>query len=95
MNKKIIIGIAILITLIVGIFIGYVIKNGEEEVLSGEVIEQEKSDKSVLDIVTLSWAPFTYEEDGEFRGIGVDLLDEAMNNLNINYNLVFVPWSRA
>lgn len=95
MKRKIVIGVVVLVAFVVGILAGYIIKNGGDEI-TGEVSRDESLlEDNRLNVVTLSWKPFSYEENGEFKGIGVDLLDEAMRNLNIDYNLILVPWSRA
>jgi polar amino acid transport system substrate-binding protein len=93
MNKKIIIGAVVVVLVIVGVFAFFYMKS-ESEVITGKVVD-EKSEERILSVATLEWKPFMYEENGAHKGIGVDVMDEVLDNLNVDYNLVFIPWSRA
>jgi len=96
MNKKIIIGIIAVVVIVVGVFVFLNLRT-ETTKLTGEVVEEEGSiqEERILHIATLPWEPFMYEEDGESKGIAVDIMDRAMQNLNVDYDLTLIPWSRA
>lgn len=96
MNSKIIIGITALVIVVLGILLflnpGDRSSEIKEEMFNEEIIGVEEE---ILHIVTLPWKPFAYEENGEYKGIGVDIMDKALKNLDIDYNLALIPWSRA
>lgn len=48
-----------------------------------------------IEIVTLDYPPYEYEEDGVIKGIAVDLVEEAFDRLNQPINIRMVPWARA
>lgn len=90
-NKKIIIGIVAVI-IVVGVFL-FLNFRGE----NGESVSEETVEEGVQPFIvkTSPWEPFMYEEDGEYKGISVDLLDLVMKRLNVDYEFELVPWSRA
>ncbi len=90
MNKKIIIGIVAL-TLIF-MFSGCA-SIDEETPAQTEDIEEE--DVLVFKVVTSPWKPYMYEEDGEYKGIYVEMMNLTFNNLGIEYEFELFPWPRA
>jgi len=48
-----------------------------------------------LVLVTTEYPPFSYVEDGQQKGIAVDLVKEASTRLHEEINIVFLPFARA
>lgn len=49
-----------------------------------------------LRAVTLDYAPYEYSDDGEAKGIAVDIIKEATNRIDgVEVRFEFLPWSRA
>ncbi|CAH0539269.1 substrate-binding periplasmic protein [Vibrio marisflavi] len=48
-----------------------------------------------LKIASLPYPPFTYLEDGKPKGIAVDIVAEVMNRLNVEHDIMVIPWARA
>jgi len=94
MNKKIkiIIGVVALVALVIGIFLGFNLGTETIEVTPEVTLEDREL---TLHVRTSSWKPYMYEEEGEYTGIAVDLLDLVMTRLDVNYEFELVPWSRA
>ena len=90
MDRKIIIGVVIVVIVLVGAFM-FMNTTGESEEITGKVIGGEE----VLYVVTSPWKPYMYEEDGEYKGIYVDIMDLAFDNLGIEYKFEIFPWPRA
>jgi ABC-type amino acid transport substrate-binding protein len=91
-NKKwLIIGI-VAVVVIVGVFLIFSFANGEDDI-TGEIVEGEEERK--LYVVTSPWEPYMWEENGEYTGFAVDLLDRIMTELNISYKFEILPWVRA
>jgi polar amino acid transport system substrate-binding protein len=51
-------------------------------------------DKSVT-IVSSDWAPYEFEENGQIKGIGVDIVAEAFNRMGYKVTKKLLPFSRA
>jgi len=93
MNKKIIIiWVVVLAVVVVGVFV-LLNLGGEKTELAEEVVEEDK--ELTLYVKTSPWKPYMYEEDGEYVGIAVEVLDLVMTRLDVNYDFELVPWSRA
>ncbi len=93
MNKKIIIGITVVAIVVVGVFMFLNLRiEPSEEMIDGGV---EENGERVLYIVTSPWKPYMYEEDGEYKGIDVEVMDRVFNNLGIEYKFEIFPWPRA
>lgn len=48
-----------------------------------------------LTIMTESWPPFNFEEDGEVVGISADIVNEILERLDIEAEIKILPWARA
>lgn len=48
-----------------------------------------------LKIASLPLPPFTYLENGKPTGMAVDIVNEVMNRLNIEHEVLVIPWARA
>lgn len=96
-HKNIIIGILMGIVIILGTFLFLSLKDQPLGITGKSVYEKSDAGSSerVLKVVSLPWSPFIYEENGVNKGIAVDIMDIALKNLDINYDLKFIPWSRA
>lgn len=46
-------------------------------------------------LVTANYPPFSYEENGEAKGLAVDLIREAFSRLRQEIRIEFVPFARA
>ncbi|RDH43490.1 hypothetical protein B9G39_08580 [Zooshikella ganghwensis] len=46
-------------------------------------------------ILTLSFPPYAYVESGQVKGFVVDIVKEAMDRLQQDYELVVQPWARS
>lgn len=63
---------------------------------SGTPLPQpERTSVRSLLIVCEEWKPYEYVENGEMKGIDVDIVHTIMNRLNIPYKIMLVPWPRA
>ncbi len=91
MNKKIIIGVVVLVLIVGGLII---VNLNKEPEITGEVVEGNELERKLL-IVGESWPPMTFEEDGVAKGAHVDIVDLVMKEIGILYEIQFVPWSRA
>lgn len=91
--KKIIILITVLVGITGGIFVFLNLREGPMQEI-GEIGVKEDTGLT-LHVKTSPWKPFMYEENGQYVGIAVDVLDLVMTRLNVNYDFELVPWSRA
>lgn len=48
-----------------------------------------------LVIVTSPFSPYQYEDDGEVKGIAVEMLDRIMTNIGVDYTFELIPFTRA
>lgn len=48
-----------------------------------------------LQVCTSNWAPYSFQDGAEVKGIHVDLLKEALESLHLSYQFKVLPWSRA
>ncbi len=48
-----------------------------------------------LEILTLHYPPYEYEEDGMLKGIAVDVVEEVFNRMDHPIQINLVPWDRA
>lgn len=48
-----------------------------------------------LKVCTNEWPPYTLLEDGQVRGIDADLLQLALSNLGVSYEITLEPWRRC
>ena len=62
--------------------------------LSAELISSELS-SSELNIVTLQYPPYAYKENGQVKGIAVEIVTEAFKRLNLPITITVLPWARA
>lgn len=53
------------------------------------------SQGQVVELAAFNYPPFYYEEEGEVRGIAVDLINEVFGRLNLQANVHIYPLSRA
>jgi len=59
-----------------------------------ELIDSESEMKTVR-IVSSTWEPYEYEEDGVAKGIGVDVTVEVFKRMGYEATVTFVPFKRA
>ncbi len=52
-------------------------------------------DEKVLMLATENYIPYSFEENGEVRGIGVELVREGLRRLGYTAELSVLPWTRA
>jgi len=95
-NKKIIIGI-VTVVIIISVFIFLNTRTDVTEPTKPVSIRESKgaAEERILHVASLPWEPFMYEENGEHKGIAVDIMDRALGNLNVDYDFILIPWSRA
>ncbi len=55
---------------------------------------QKATEKSVI-IASADWAPYEFEENGEIKGISVDIVEEAFNRMGYKVTKKILPFSRA
>jgi len=89
MNKNIIIGIVMAIL----VFVSGCIDTGDV-VLEEETPEQVEEVRPFI-FKTSPWKPYSFEEDGEYKGIDVDMIDLVMTRLGVDYDFEIIPWPRA
>ncbi len=53
------------------------------------------AEQQPLELVTLQYPPYEYEEKGEIKGIAVDLITEAFKRMDQPINITFYPFARA
>lgn len=58
-----------------------------------ESMDTEKT--KIVELVTLQYPPYEYEEDGQIKGIAVDIVKEGFERMGYNTNIQLLPWSRA
>ncbi|WP_159084479.1 substrate-binding periplasmic protein [Dongshaea marina] len=46
-------------------------------------------------MVTDNWRPYNYEENGEIKGIGTEILKKILNRSGFKYEITVYPWPRA
>lgn len=49
----------------------------------------------VLELVTLQYPPYAYQEQGEVKGVAVDLIQEAFRRMKQPIRISVLPWARA
>lgn len=59
-----------------------------------ESVDERTSEIELLKIGAVSYPPYYYFEDGEFRGEFAEIAIEAFNRMDINYEIKEYPWSR-
>lgn len=52
-------------------------------------------DKAPLKIITESWAPFSYKENGQVKGAITDVVRSVFQDMNVPVTFRVVPWKRA
>ena len=48
-----------------------------------------------LQLVTLQYPPYEYQENGEIKGVVIDLVTEIFNRMNKPIEISVLPWARA
>ncbi len=48
-----------------------------------------------IHLVTEEYPPFNYQEDGELRGLSVELMEAIMADAGLEYDMAIMPWARA
>lgn len=61
---------------------------------SRQLVES-KLDKKIIQLVTESYIPYGYEENGLVKGVAVDVVTEAFRRIGYNVELKMLPWTRA
>ncbi len=54
-----------------------------------------KVDQEIIKLVTESYIPYSYMENGELKGIAVDVVSEAFKRQGYEVDLTVLPWTRA
>ena len=63
---------------------------------SDAITDESNFDFSLLTYMTEEFAPFNYDEDGELKGISVEIFYKIWDKLNLDYNEIqMLPWARA
>jgi len=65
-----------------------------EQIMMGSKDTQKATEKSVI-IVSANWAPYEFEENGEIKGISVDIVEEAFKRMGYKVTKKILPFSRA
>ncbi len=53
------------------------------------------AEEKELRVITEIWAPFSYKENGEVKGVVTDIVREAFKRLDVPIHLQVMPWKRA
>lgn len=61
----------------------------------GLVLCTDESSARTLKIATMSYHPFQYEENGEVKGVAVDIIKEIFGRMNQPIEISFYPFPRA
>ncbi len=93
-KKRIIWAVVAVVIIIVGVFLFFNFRSETEEI-SDKVVSKEILEEGKLYVVTDPLKPYSYEVDGEYKGIAYDLLDLVMTRLDIDYKFELIPWSRV
>ena len=48
-----------------------------------------------LAVVSSSWTPFVYEENGKITGLGTDIVNAVLGKAGIKSEITLYPWKRA
>jgi polar amino acid transport system substrate-binding protein len=51
--------------------------------------------KPPLNIITLTFPPYSFSESGQIKGISVEIIEKIFGHLNIPVTIELLPWSRA
>jgi len=94
MNRNMIIGVVALVALVASAFVFFNMEDEKTEEITEEFIGGQGRGK-VLYVVTSPWKPYEYEEDGEYKGLAVELLDRVMTDIDVPYTFELLPWTRA
>jgi len=46
-------------------------------------------------VVTESWPPYTYSENGEIKGVVTEIVEAALKRSGLDYSIEIYPWARA
>ncbi len=61
---------------------------------SRQLVES-KLDKKIVQLVTESYIPYGYEENGAVKGVAVDVVNEAFRRIGYTVELKMLPWTRS
>ncbi|WP_412051939.1 substrate-binding periplasmic protein (plasmid) [Hoeflea sp. Naph1] len=50
---------------------------------------------SPLHLVTENYPPYNYAEDGQLKGLSVELMHLVMADAGLEYDMELMPWARA
>jgi len=65
-------------------------------VLLGSVAVQSVAAQQVLNFATLDkFSPFTWKENGQAKGIDIDIVKEMCQRMGVECNIRFYPWKRV
>jgi polar amino acid transport system substrate-binding protein len=59
------------------------------------IIGQATAQDVRIEVVSTSYRPYAYEEDGEFKGYVFDIATKVLNRAEMPFNLQIMPWMRA
>lgn len=48
-----------------------------------------------IKVVTESWPPYTFCEDGKVKGVVTEVVDETLKRSGLDYSIEIYPWARA
>jgi polar amino acid transport system substrate-binding protein len=48
-----------------------------------------------LNIVTLQYPPYAYEEAKQVKGVAVEIVTEVLNRMGLPFSITVLPWARA
>jgi len=71
---------------------------GNDEIpIESDTVKEEKNedDNHIIELVTLQYPPYEYEEDGEIKGIAVEIIREGFSRLGYDVCITLYPWTRA
>lgn len=71
---------------------------GNDEIpIESDTVKEEKNedDNHIIELVTLQYPPYEYEEDGEIKGIAVEIIREGFSRLGYDVSITLYPWTRA
>lgn len=98
MRKNKLMSIALVCVIVFSLFMGCQSKdeiiNLEDSKTVKQTISSENAEKSVV-ISTANWEPYEFEENGEIKGISVDIVTEAFKRMGYKVTKKALPFSRA
>ncbi len=95
MTKRIATIIIIFVIIVISGLLGYLFVSQDYFKIFRNFTSPETTEERPLRIAALYWKPYIYQDNDEYTGIAIDVIEKAMERAEIPYTLQLYPWPRA